>query len=224
MNIEHLGEATIAQLVERGLVRDVADLYRLTAARMGRLEGFGRRSAANLVGAIAASRGRGLARVLTGLGIRLVGVHVARLLAARYGRLDRLAAASVAELAATQGVGPAIARSVARFFADGSNRRLLRRLVAAGVSMAEPRPAASVGRGLAGKSFVLTGGLTGLTRDDAVELLEQLGARVTGSVSRKTDYVVVGDRPGEKRAAARRLGVPTLTERAFLAMVRRRAA
>ena len=223
MNIEHLGEATIAQLVERGLVRDVADLYRLTAAQMGRLEGFGRRSAANLVGAVAASRGRGLARVLTGLGIRLVGVHVARRLAARYGRLDRLAAASVAELAATQGVGPAIARSVARFLADGGNRRVLHRLAAAGVSMSEPRTAPGPRR-LVGRSFVLTGALTGLTRDDAVERLERLGARVTGSVSRKTDYVVVGDRPGEKLEAARRLGVPMLTERAFLAMVRRRAA
>ncbi len=223
MNIEHLGEATIAQLVERGLVRDFADLYRLTAAQMGRLEGFGRKSAANLVGAIAASRGRGLARVLTGLGIRLVGVHVARLLAARYGRLDRLAAASVGELAATPGVGPAIARSVARFLADGGNRRVLHRLAAAGVSMSEPRTALGARR-LVGRSFVLTGALTGLTRDDAVELLERLGARVTGSVSRKTDYVVVGDRPGDKLEAARRLGVPTLTERAFLAMVRRRAA
>jgi DNA ligase (NAD+) len=223
MNIEHLGEATIAQLVERGLVRDVADLYGLTAAQMGRLEGFGRKSAANLVGAVAASRGRGLARVLTGLGIRLVGIHVARLLAARYRRLDRLAAASVAELAVMQGVGPAIATSVARFLADRGNRRVLHRLAAAGVSMAEPRTALAA-RPLVGRSFVLTGALTGLTRDDAAELLERLGARVTGSVSRKTDYVVVGDRPGEKLEAARRLGVPTLTERAFLAMVRHRAA
>ena len=223
MNIEHLGEATIAQLVERGLVRDVADLYRLTDAQIGRLQGFGRKSAAKLVAAVAASRGRGLARVLTGLGIRLVGVHVARLLAARYGRLDRLAAASVAELAALQGVGPAIAGSVARFLADGGNRRVLHRLAAAGVSMAEPRTALGA-RPLVGRSFVLTGALTGLTRDEAAELLERLGARVTGSVSRTTDYVVVGDRPGEKLGAARRLGVPTLTERAFLAMVRRRAA
>ncbi len=223
MNIEHLGAATIAQLVERGLVRDVADLYRLTTGQVGRLEGFGPKSAANLVRAVAASRGRGLARVLTGMGVRLVGVHVARLLAAHYGRLGRLAAAPVAELAAIRGVGPAIARSVARFFADGGNRRVLRRLAAAGVSLAEPRPAPAARR-LAGKSFVLTGALTGLTRDDAAGLLERLGARVTGSVSRKTDYVVVGDRPGEKLDAARRLGVPTLTEREFLAMVRGRAA
>jgi DNA ligase (NAD+) len=107
--------------------------------------------------------------------------------------------------------------------ADGGNRRVLRRLAAAGVSLAEPRTAARARR-LAGRSFVLTGALPGLTRDDAVELLGRLGARVTGSVSRKTDYVVVGDRPGEKLEAARRLGVPTLTGRAFLAMVKGRAA
>ncbi|HEY7437049.1 MAG TPA: NAD-dependent DNA ligase LigA [Methylomirabilota bacterium] len=223
MNIEHLGDATITQLVERKLVRNAADLYRLTPAQLGRLEGFGRKSAANLARAIALSRGRGLARALTGLGIRLVGVHVARLLAAAYGRLDRLAAASVGELAAIPGVGPAIARSVATFFADAGNRGVVRRLAAAGVSLAEPRTAPA-GRRFAGKSFVLTGGLTGLTREAAIELLERLGARVTGSVSRKTDYVVVGERPGEKLEAAERLGVPTLTEREFLAMVGGRAA
>jgi DNA ligase (NAD+) len=223
MNIEHLGEATIAQLVERGLVRDFADLYRLTAREMGRLAGFGRKSADNVVGAIAASRKRGLARVLTGLGIRLVADQVARLLAAHYGSLDRLAAAPVEELAAIRGVGPAIAESVAKFFADAGNRRLLDRLDAAGLTMTEPRVPAP-GRGLAGKAFVLTGTLSDLTRDQAVDLLERRGARVTGAVSRKTDYVVVGDRPGEKREAARRLGVPTLSEGEFLAMVRGRAA
>ena len=223
MSIEHLGEATIAELVDRGLVRDFADLYRLTTRQVERLEGFGRKSADNLIRAIAGSRTRGLSRVLNGLGIRLVGDHVARVLAAHHGSLDRLAAASREELAAIRGVGPVIAESVAKFFADAGDRRMLRRLAAAGVTTAEPRTP-SAGRRLAGKSFVLTGVLTGVTRDEAVELLERLGARVTGSVSRKTDYVVVGERPGEKLDAARRLGIPTLDERAFLAMVRRRAA
>jgi DNA ligase (NAD+) len=222
MNIEHLGDATIAELVERGLVQDFADLYRLTVEQVERLEGFGRKSAANLVRAIAASRGRGLSRVLNGLGIRLVGDHVARLLAAHHGSLDRLAAASAAELAAIPGVGPTIAESVVRFFADAGNRRTLRRLVGAGVAIVEPRM--TRGGPLAGKSFVLTGALAGVTRDEAVDLLARLGARVTGSVSRKTDYVVVGGRPGEKREAARRLGVPTLSEREFLAIVKGRAA
>lgn len=222
MNIEHLGDATIAELVDRGLVRDFADLYRPTAEQVGRLEGFGRKSAANLVHAIAASRGRGLSRVLNGLGIRLVGEHVARVLAAHYGNLDRLAAASAEELGAIPGVGPTIAESVVKFFAEAGNRRTLRRLAGAGVAMVEPRIAR--GGRLAGRSFVLTGALTGVTRDEAVDLLARLGARVTGSVSRSTDYVVVGERPGEKLEVARRFGVPTLSEREFLAMVRGRAA
>jgi DNA ligase (NAD+) len=223
MNVEHLGDATIAELVDRGLVRDFADLYRLTARQVGRLEGFGQKSADNLVQAIAASRRRGLARVLNGLGIPLVGDHVAHLLAAHHGSLDRLAAASAGRLAALPGVGPVIAESVARFFAEAGNRRMLRRLMAAGVIMVEPS-VPRAGRRLAGKSFVLTGALAGVTRDEAVDLLERLGARVSGSLSRRTDYVVVGERPGEKLEAARRLGVPTLREREFLALVRNRAA
>ncbi len=223
MNIEHLGDATIAELVDRGLVRDFADLHRLTARQVGRLEGFGQKSADNLVQAIAASRRRGLARVLNGLGIPLVGDQVAHLLAAHRGSLDRLAAASAGRLAAIRGVGSVIAASVAKFFADAGNRRMLRRLMAAGVIMVEPS-VPRVGRRLAGKSFVLTGALADVTRDEAVDLLEGLGARVAGSVSRKTDYVVVGERPGEKLEAARRLGVPMLSERAFLALVRNRAA
>ena len=218
MNIEHLGAATLAELVGRGLVRDFADLYRLTSRQAEGLAGFGRKSAGNLIRAIAASRGRGLSRVLNGLGIRLVGEHVARLLAVRYGSLNRLAAAPVAELAAIPGVGSTIAGSVASFFADAGNRRTIRRLAAAGVSMTEPRTSAA-GR-LSGKIFVVTGTLTAMTRDEAVDLLAHLGARVAGSVSPRTDYVVVGERPGAKLEAARRLGVPTLGERDFLAMVR----
>jgi DNA ligase (NAD+) len=219
MDIEHLGDATIAELVGGGLVRDLADLYRLTSRQAAGLEGFGRKSADNLVRAIAASRGRGLARVLNGLGIRLVGEHVARLLAARYGSLDRLAAAPVEELAAIPGVGATIADSVASFFADAGNRRTIRRLAAAGVSMTEPRMPTTA-RPLSGKTFVVTGALTALTRDEAVDRLARLGARVTGSVSPRTDYVVVGERPGAKLEAARRLGIPTLGEREFIAMVR----
>jgi DNA ligase (NAD+) len=219
MNIEHLGEATIAELVDRRLVRDFADLYRLTARQAAGLEGLGRKSADNLVRAIAASRGRGLSRVLNGLGIRLVGEHVARLLAARYGSMDRLAAAPAEELAAIPGVGTTIAGSVAGFFADAGNRRTVRRLAAAGVSTAEPRAGAAARR-LSGKTFVVTGALTTLTRDEVIDLLARLGARVTGSVSPRTDYVVVGERPGTKLEAARRLGVPTLGERELLAMVR----
>jgi DNA ligase (NAD+) len=140
MDVDHLGEATIDALVGRGLVHDVADLYRLRADQVGTLPGFGERAAANLLAAIEASKARGLARLLHGLSIRLVGAHVARLLAERFGRLDRVAAAGVDALAATPGAGPAIAESVAKFFAEPANREVCRRLVAAGVHAADERP------------------------------------------------------------------------------------
>ncbi len=221
MDIEHLGDAVIEQLVARGRVRDFADLYRLTVPDVRRLEGFAERSARNLVEAIAASRGRGLARLMNGLGIPGVGAHVARLLAEHFGRLDRLAKAPADEINAVRGIGPVIARSVARFFADRGNRRVIERLAAAGVSTVA-RPTA-VRRGpLAGETFVLTGALEGLTRDAATELIARAGGRVSESVSRETDFLVVGAEPGEKLAEARRLGVRELDERAFAAMVGRR--
>ncbi|MEX2148467.1 MAG: NAD-dependent DNA ligase LigA, partial [Candidatus Rokuibacteriota bacterium] len=141
MDIEHLGPATIGALVARGLVRDVADLYRLRAGEVRALPGFGARAADNLVAAIAASRDRGLARLLQALGIRLVGTHVARVLAERFGRLDRLLRADAAELAAVPGVGPAIAESVVKFLAEPANRDVCRRLIAAGVRSTHRAPA-----------------------------------------------------------------------------------
>jgi DNA ligase (NAD+) len=218
LDIEHLGGAVIEHLVGRGLVRDFADLYAVTVAQVARLPGLAAKSARNLIDAIAGSRERGLARLLTGLGIGLVGPHVARLLAARFRRLDRLAAASLEELRATRGVGPEIAESVAKFFADPANRRTCRRLQAAGVLTEEPAGRAEPGP-LAGKIFVLTGKLPGLDRAAARHLVERLGGRVTGSVSRQTDYLVVGQAPGLKLQAARRFGVSTLDEGAFRRLV-----
>jgi len=218
MDIEHLGDAAIDQLVDRGLVKDFADLYHLTVEQVAELDRFGPKSAENLVRAIQASRDRGLARLLNALGIRLVGERVAALLAARFGSMERLMAASEAELAEIHGIGPRIARSVTTFFADETNRDVIRRLADAGVVMVErgwqagPRP-------LEGKTFVLTGTLRRFTREQARELIERLGGRVTSTVSRKTDYVVVGEAPGGKAEEARRLGVPTLDEDAFLALV-----
>jgi DNA ligase (NAD+) len=221
MDIEHLGDETVGELVDRGLVRDFADLYRLTVADVRGLTGFAEKSARNLIEAIAASRGRGLARLLNGLGIPGVGEHVARLLAGHFGRLDRLARASRAELARVRGVGPVIAESVARFFADPKNRHVLARLAAGGVSTVERRAARAQGA-LAGKTFVLTGALEGLTREAARDLIAQAGGRVSDSVSPTTDYLVVGAEPGEKLLAARRLGVRQLDEREFAALVGRR--
>jgi DNA ligase (NAD+) len=220
MDIEHLGEAIVGQLVDRGMVKDFADLYALTADDLAELERMGKKSAQNLVEAIQASKTRGLARLLNGLGIRMVGERVAQLLAARFGTMKRLLEATEDDISEISGIGPRIARSVARFFADPHNRRVIERLEKAGVVMRErgdtegPRP-------LAGKTIVLTGGLRSMTRDQAKDLIIRLGGRVTGSVSKKTDYVVVGEDPGSKADDARRLGVTMLDEAAFLKLVGR---
>lgn len=231
MDIEGLGESAIEQLVatRRGdgeaagkpLVADFADLYHLTVADVTPLEHFAEKSAANLVRAIEASKGRGLARLLNALGIRLVGERVAQLLAARFGSMARLQAASPEELADVHGIGPQIAASVRKFLDDDRNTDVIRRLVEAGVVSTDteaeegPRP-------LAGKTFVLTGTLPTLGRDAARDLILRLGGRVTGSVSRKTDYVIAGESPGSKADDARRLGIPILDEAAFLALAGRR--
>jgi DNA ligase (NAD+) len=220
MDIEHLGDQTIEQLVDRGLVRDFADLYRLTVPQVADLERFADRSAENLVQAIQASRTRGLGRLLNALGIRLVGERVATLLAARFGAMERIAKASVEELGEVHGIGPEIAQSVSRFLADPTNRAVIERLAEAGVLMGDG-PVDEGPRPLAGKTFVLTGTLARLTRDQARDLVARAGGRVTGSVSRKTDYVVVGEAPGSKADDARRLGVAMLDEDAFVALVGR---
>jgi DNA ligase (NAD+) len=220
MDIEGLGEAAVDQLVDRQLVRDLADLYHLTVPELAELERFADKSAQNLVAAIQASKGRGLTRLLNGLGIRLVGEQVAHLLASRFGSLERLERASVDELSAVHGVGPQIAESVTKFFADRTNRRVLERLAKAGVTTTEGT-GHDGSRPLEGQTFVLTGTLPGLTREEARELIERGGGRVTGSVSRKTDYVVVGASPGSKADDARRLGVTVLDEPALLALVKR---
>ncbi|HXH81478.1 MAG TPA: NAD-dependent DNA ligase LigA [Candidatus Tectomicrobia bacterium] len=220
MDIEHLGEAVIEQLVDRGRVRSFADLYDLTVEDVAALERFAEKSAENLVNAIQGSTTRGLARLLNALGIPMVGERVAQLLASRFGSMDRLMAATEADLAGVHGIGPRIAASVVKFFGEPRNREVIERLARAGVVMAEagatdgPRP-------LAGKTFVLTGTLPTLTREDARERIERLGGRVTGSVSRKTDYVVAGESPGSKLEDARRLGVAVLDEAAFLALTGR---
>lgn len=219
MDIEHLGDAAVEQLVERLGVRDFGDLYRLDVAAVAELDRFGEKSAQNLIRAIQASKDRGLARLLNGLGIRMVGERVATLLARRFGSMERLMEAPVEELAEVHGVGPQIAQSVRKFFDDPANREVIEKLARAGVVMTEPGGAQEGPRPLAGKTFVLTGTLASLTREAARELIERRGGRVTGSVSRKTDYVVVGEAPGSKADDARRLGVTMLDETAFLELV-----
>jgi DNA ligase (NAD+) len=220
MDIEHLGEVVVSQLVDRGMVHDFADLYGLTVEELATLERLAQKSAQNLVNAIEASKTRGLARLLNGLGIRMVGERAAQLLAARFGSMDKLEAATEDEINEIYGIGPQIARSVVAFFALPHNRKIIERLRRAGVAMKEegavegPKP-------LAGKILVLTGGLRRLTRDEAKDLVVRLGGRVTGSVSKKTDYVVIGEDAGSKADDARRLGVAMLDEAAFLKLVGR---
>jgi DNA ligase (NAD+) len=220
MDIEGLGEVIIRQLVERGLVRDFADLYGLSVETLAGLERLADKSAQNLHRAIEASKGRGLTRLLNALGIRMVGERAAQLLASRFGTMERLLAATEADINDIYGIGPQIAQAVTGFLAEPRNRATIERLAAAGVTMREeghtegPRP-------LEGKTLVLTGGLATLSRDQAKDLIIRLGGRVTGSVSKKTDYVVVGEDAGSKADDAKRLGVATLDEAAFLDLVGR---
>ncbi len=218
MDIEHLGEAAVDQLVDRGLVHTFADLYHLTVPQFAELERLAEKSATNLHTAVQGSKGRGLARLLFALGIRYVGENVARILAADFPSMQKLAEATEEELASVHGIGPRIAASVVLFFQQPENRRLIAALRLAGVRTEEAETAAGP-RPFAGKTFVLTGSLEGVTRDEARAAIQRLGGRVTGSVSKKTDYVVVGRDPGSKYEDARRLGVTLLEEEAFKRMM-----
>ena len=215
MDIDGLGTAVVEQLVSRSLVHDFADLYGLEAEELAKLERLAKKSASNLVQAIAQSRQRGLARLLFGLGIRHVGERGAALLSRRYRTITALAAASAEELAATNEIGPVIAESVLQFFANAENQHTIARLRDAGVSMEEITPddtSTASPQILAGKVFVLTGTLPHLTRQEAQTLITAAGGRVTSSVTRKTDYVVAGADPGSKYEQAQRLAIPLLTE------------
>ena len=216
MDIEHLGEAVVEQLVDNKRVKDFADLYTLTVHEVADLERFAEKSAENLVAAIQASKPRGLARLLNALGISMVGERVATLLANQYGSMDRLLRASEAEIDEIRGIGDELAQSIRRFFDDETNRDVIRRLAKAGVEMTQPGVEAERPQPLAGRTFVVTGALASLTREAARELIERLGGRVSSSVSKKTSYVVVGEAPGSKADDARRLGVEILDEEAFL--------
>jgi DNA ligase (NAD+) len=215
MDIDGLGTAVVEQLVTRDLVHDFADLYALDVPTLAALERLAKKSAANLVEAIAHSRERGLARLLFGLGIRHVGERGAAILAARYGTITALAAASAEVLAQIHEIGPVIAESVYQFFANEENQHIIERLRATGVCMEESTPTdtgSTVPQMLSGKVFVLTGTLPHLPRHEAQALITAAGGRVTASVTRKTDYVVAGAEPGSKYQQAERLGIPIVDE------------
>jgi DNA ligase (NAD+) len=216
MDIEGLGEERVRQFVEAGLLSDAGDIYSLTVERLLPLERMAQRSAENLVAGIDASKERGLARVLTGLGIRHLGPTAAQAVSRAKGSLDMIERASLEELTAVEGVGRVIAESVLQFFAIEGNRTVVDKLRTAGVDLTAPMVTVAEDATLVGVSIVLTGGLDGFTREEAEAAIESRGGKVTSSVSKKTSYVVVGESPGSKLAKAESLGVPILDEAAFV--------
>jgi DNA ligase (NAD+) len=216
MDIEGLGEERVRQFVDAGLLADAGDIYSLTAEQLVPLERIGERSAQLLVAAIQASKSRPLANLLVGLGIPNVGGAAAQDLARELGHLDRIENASVEELMAVDGIGPIIAESVQRFFARDRTREVVEKLRRAGVNFAGPPRAAVADGPFTGMTFVLTGSLEAMSRDDAQAAIEAQGGKVASSVSKKTAYVVVGENPGSKLAKAEQLGVTILDEEAFV--------
>jgi DNA ligase (NAD+) len=214
MDVDGLGDMLARQLVEKQVVRDLADLYELDAETLSGLERMGKVSAGNLVAALERSKSRGFRHVLYGLGIRHVGVSGAGALAEEFGSMEALLAADRDRLEQVEGIGPTLAESVREFFDAPENRAVVGRLAAHGVDMTAERRAPASGP-LAGKAFVVTGTLASLSRSEATQAIEERGGRVTGSVSKKTDYVVAGEKPGTKLDRARELGVAVLDEEAF---------
>jgi DNA ligase (NAD+) len=214
MNIDGLGEKIVDQLVERKMVKDVADLYSLKLEEVAELERMGEKSAQNLLDEIEASKESPLSRVVYALGIQFVGERTGQLLAEHFSSLDELAEAKTEDLENVSEVGPKVAASITEFFSEASNRNVIKKLSKAGVRpTAEKRKVKS--QKLAGKSFVFTGGLANRSREEAGELVLQYGGKLSGSVSKKTDYVVVGTDPGSKYDKAKELGVTVLTEQEF---------
>ncbi len=214
MNIDGLGEKIVDQFVESGMVKDVADLYGLKAEKVAALERMAAKSAQNLMEEIDGSKKSGLARLIYALGIRFVGERTGQLLAEHFNSLEKVAVASEEELAEVHEVGPKVAASIREFFSERANQRLIEKLKDAGVQVKQERVAAKSNR-LGGKTFVFTGELTGYSREQAGALVTSHGGKVTASVSKKTDYVVVGNAPGSKYERARALGVTILDERGF---------
>ncbi|MDH5427518.1 MAG: NAD-dependent DNA ligase LigA [Nitrospirota bacterium] len=220
MNIDGLGKKTIAQFVDEELVKDLSDLYTLRKGQLLELEGFADKSATQLIEGLEKSKLTSLPRFLIGLGIRHVGSHIAKVLANQYGSLRKIQQASVEDLQAIHEIGPEIAASVESFFQEDRNLQVIQRMQELGVQVEEFDVVAEFSqKPFAGKSFVLTGTLEGMSRDEAKQKIEALGGRVMSSVSKKTDYVVAGTEPGSKLEKAQSLNVPVLNESGFMALL-----
>jgi len=219
MDINGLGDKIVDQLVDKGMVKDVADLYTLKLDDVANLDRMGEKSARNLLDQIAASKKHALARLIYALGIRMVGERTGQLLADRFSSLDELAEATEDQLFEVTEVGPKVAAAIAEFFSESANQKIIKKLDKAGVRpTVEKRVMKS--QKFAGKSFVFTGSLANRSREEAGQLVMQHGAKVSGSVSKKTDFVVVGADPGSKYDKAKELGVPVLTEPEFEKLLR----
>jgi DNA ligase (NAD+) len=219
MDIEGLGESLTAQLVNTGLVKSVTDLYRLNLDQLLTLERMGKKSAQNLLDGVAASKERGLARVLSGLSIPLVGGAMAELLTRELPNIDAILAAAKDKLAAVKGFGPERAESIYQFFHNADGEKLVKELRDLGVKLTEEPRAKPKGADLTGKTFVVTGTLPNYGRDEIEGLIKQLGGKATGSVSKKTDYVVAGEDAGSKLARARELAIAILDEDGLRALL-----
>jgi DNA ligase (NAD+) len=210
MNIDGMGDALVNQLTERGLVKNIADIYKLTKADLLSLERMGEKSAQNILNEIERSKKLPLERVIYGLGIRMVGERTAQFLAEHFGSMEELEKAGVEELQNVNEVGPRIAESIVEFFGIAANRKLVEHLRSAELTLTGKKK--ERGTQLAGKTFVLTGTLARFTRDEAKKMIEDAGGKVTGSVSKKTDYVVAGADAGSKLDKARELAVKVIDE------------
>lgn len=217
LDIEGMGPAVVQQLVDAGLVKNPADIFKLTKEQLLGLDRFGERSAAKLVASIEEAKGRGLARLLTALGILHVGTQTAASLAAYFGSMEKLVTATEDQLAQVPDIGPVVASSISAFFQNPKNIQLIEELKKLGVKMDEPKQ--SRGEAFSGKTFVVTGTLSQFSRKEAKDAIESLGGKTTESVSKNIDYLVVGEKPGSKLDKARELGISILDEQQFIDML-----
>jgi DNA ligase (NAD+) len=224
LDIEGMGDKLIDQMVEQDILHTPSDIYALTKEKLMDLERMGEKSASNVVAAIEHSKNTTLPRLLNALGIPGVGESTAKALADHFGSLDALQAATLEQIQETPDIGPVVGASIASFFGDSRHRKELKRLRELGLRWEEglPKRATESKLPLTGMSVVLTGSLQGISRDDAADQLKALGARVSGSVSKKTSYVIAGAEPGSKLARAQALGIPVLDERGLQELLSRK--